>query len=167
MATQTVELTFQTWEYSVTKTTTVGGNCTGLSVIEAAIGNIEDELGGDDGELILTNAAGEELASELWENKLEDMLVCARIVAIEPTLEDEPPSLEDQVLRAIQACPESAQARPLPHGGYEIADGDKQLGTGTTAVEAWLNAAATLKEENATMQAIRPGAISDNTENDL
>jgi len=85
MATQTVELTFQTWEYSVTKTTTVGGNCTGLSVIEAAIGNIKDELGGDDGELILTNAAGEELASELWENKLEDMLVCARIVAIEPT----------------------------------------------------------------------------------
>lgn len=89
MATQTVELTFQTWEYSATKTTTVGGNCTGLSVIESAIGNIEDELGGDDGELILTNAAGEELGAELWENKLEDMLVCARIVAITPTPESD------------------------------------------------------------------------------
>lgn len=89
MATQTVELTFQQWEYTTTKTTTVGGNCTGLDVIESAIGNIEEELGYDDGELILTNAAGDTLGCELWEHKLEDMLVCARIVAITPTPESD------------------------------------------------------------------------------
>lgn len=87
MATQIVELTFQQWEYKATKTTTVGGNCNGLSVIECAIGNIEKQLGYDDGEIILTNADGGTLGCELWENKLEDMLVCARIVAIMPTQE--------------------------------------------------------------------------------
>jgi hypothetical protein len=89
MATQTVELTFQQWEYTATKTTTVGGNCTGLDVIESAIGNIEEELGYDAGEIILTNAAGDTLGCELWENKLEDMLVCARIVSITPTPESD------------------------------------------------------------------------------
>lgn len=88
MATQTVELTFQQWEYTATKTTTVGGNCTGLGVIESAIDNIEEELGYDDGEIILTNAAGDTLRCELWENKLEDMLVCARIIAIKPDDQD-------------------------------------------------------------------------------
>lgn len=94
MATQTVELTFQQWEYTATKTTTVGGNCTGLDVIESAIGNIEEELGYDDGEIILTNAAGDTLGCELWENKLEDMLVCARIVAITPTPESDEENTE-------------------------------------------------------------------------
>jgi len=87
MATQTVELTFQQWEYTATETTTVGGNCTGLDVIESAIENIEEELGYDDGEIILTNADGGTLVCELWEEKLKDMLVCARIVAITPTPE--------------------------------------------------------------------------------
>lgn len=89
MATQTVELTFQQWKYTATLTTTVRGNCTGLSVIESAIDHIEDDLGYDEGEIILTNKAGDTIGCELWENKLVDMLVCARIVAIEPTPEDD------------------------------------------------------------------------------
>lgn len=86
MVTQTVELTFQLWEKSKTMVTTVGGNCTGLDVIETAINNIEDELGGEDGEIILTNGEGDELQCELWDNNLKDMLVCARIIAIEPVV---------------------------------------------------------------------------------
>ena len=82
IATQTVELTFQQWEYTAIKTTPVVGNCTGLDVIEFAIDNIWEELGYDKGEIILTNADGDTLSCELWENKLEDMLVCARITAI-------------------------------------------------------------------------------------
>ncbi len=51
---------------------------------------------------------------------------------------------EDDVLRAIRACPAGAKLRGLTYGGYEIADGEKQLGTGVTAVEAWLDAAAAI-----------------------
>ncbi len=88
MANQTVELTFQMWEYTKTMTISVGGNCTGLDVIECAIGNIEDELGGDSGEIILTNSDGDELSVELWDCKLEDILVGARITAISPASKD-------------------------------------------------------------------------------
>ena len=88
MADQTVELTFQQWEYTATRTTTVGGNCTGLSVIESAVDNIFDDLGGEDGEIVLSKPNGDTLACELWENKLADMLVGARITAITPEKEE-------------------------------------------------------------------------------
>ncbi len=88
MADQTVELTFQQWEYTATRTTTVGGNCTGLSVIESAVENIFDDLGGKDGEIILSKPNGDTLSCELWEAKLADMLVSARIVSITPEKEE-------------------------------------------------------------------------------
>lgn len=84
MAQQTVELTFQSWEYTTTKTVVVGGNCTGLAVIDFAINKVEEELGYDEGVLELTDDAGNVLESELWENPLEEMLVGARIISICP-----------------------------------------------------------------------------------
>ncbi len=90
MAEQIVELTFQQWEYSATRTATVGGNCTGMSVIECAVDNLFDELGGEDGEIILSKPNGDTLSCDLWEHKLADMLVGARIVAITPEKEEAP-----------------------------------------------------------------------------
>lgn len=84
MVKQTVELTFQQWEYTATYTTTVGGNCTGLSVIRAAVSNIDEQLGGEDGVLTLKKPNGDECLCELWEHKLADMLVSARITSITP-----------------------------------------------------------------------------------
>lgn len=84
MAKQTVELVFQTWEYKAARTVVVRGNCKGHSVIEAAIDIVEEELGFDEGELVLTNEKGDTCGVELWEFKLEDMLVEARITHIEP-----------------------------------------------------------------------------------
>ena len=88
MADQTVEMTFQQWEYTMTKTAVVGGNCRGLSIIECAVENLFDELGGEDGEITLTNANGDTLSCELWETKLEDLLVGARILSITPQAEE-------------------------------------------------------------------------------
>lgn len=83
-ARQTVELVFQMWEYKATRTVVVRGNCTGHSVIESALHTVEEELGFDEGELVLTNEKGDTNTVELWEFKLEDMLVGARITHIEP-----------------------------------------------------------------------------------
>jgi len=85
MATQTIELTFQQWEYTATFTTTVGGNCRGYNIFDAAIDNVFEDLGGEDGEMTLKKENGDTLAVELWEDDImKDMLVGARIVAIEP-----------------------------------------------------------------------------------
>lgn len=84
MADQTVELTFQRWEYVTTRTTVVGGNSNGLSVIERAVENVFEELGGSAGEIRLAKPNGDVLICELWETELSEMLVGARIISIAP-----------------------------------------------------------------------------------
>jgi len=49
--------------------------------------------------------------------------------------------LVDDVMAAIRACPDSAQLKHLPYGGYVIEDGGEQLGSGVTPTDAWLDAA--------------------------
>lgn len=95
MAKQTVELTFQQWQFSTTRTVTVGGNCTGLSVIETAIENVYDTLpttGYDAVYIELTDAdQGELIVEDLDERDydwLNSLLVSARITAIEPAAKD-------------------------------------------------------------------------------
>ena len=46
----------------------------------------------------------------------------------------------DSVLKAIRSCPPSAELKRLPYGGYVIEDGGKQLGSGVTPTDAWLDA---------------------------
>lgn len=89
MAKQTVKLTFQLWEYKTEIEEVVGGNCTGLTVIEAAITNAYDRLAPDRGVpiIMLTNSNGDQLECGDEEDKgedwLGDMLVKAEITAIE------------------------------------------------------------------------------------
>lgn len=97
MAKQTVRLTFGLWEYRKSFEVEVGGNCTGLTVIDAAVGKVLEELptaawGDDevsvivldktvDGELDQLEVEDEELKYDDW---LKDMLIAAEIVAIRP-----------------------------------------------------------------------------------
>jgi len=81
-AKQTVELTFQQWEYFKTMTATVAGNATGLSVIKCAVDIALEELGGENGRIVLQKPNGDTLECELWEHDLPSMLVGARITEI-------------------------------------------------------------------------------------
>jgi hypothetical protein len=93
MAKQTVRLTFAQWEYRKTIETEVGGNCTGLTVIECAVDNVYDslprnrhdcaylEMGAVDGSGDTLICEDDEDSGDEW---LKDMLVCAEIVAIRP-----------------------------------------------------------------------------------
>ncbi|ENH5344435.1 DUF5406 family protein [Escherichia coli] len=95
MAKQTVRLTFGLWEYRETFEVTVGGNLTGLDVINCAIESLyvtlpyeevlDERTGETDimatiniGELICQD---EDLSGELW---LAGMLISAEIISIEP-----------------------------------------------------------------------------------
>ena len=62
--------------------------------------------------------------------------------------------LVDNVMAAIHACPDSAQLKHLPYGGYVIEDDGAQLGSGVTPTDAWLDAA--IPRQNAGSDA--PGA---------
>ena len=90
MATQTVRLTFGQWEYRMTMDVNVGGNCRGLSVIEAAVERAYDELpdaphASEAKIIILTNADGERLdCEEDDEDWLQNMLIAAEIIDIRP-----------------------------------------------------------------------------------
>jgi hypothetical protein len=86
MAQQTIELTFQVGEFTVTKTTTLGGNCLGFAVIESAVENLKSELGDSTLEL---KHNGDTMLVELWEFDLLELLTGARITAIEPEKEKE------------------------------------------------------------------------------
>ncbi len=44
MASQTVRLTFALWQYRSQAEVIIGGNCTGLEVISAAVGSVYDKL---------------------------------------------------------------------------------------------------------------------------
>tara|TARA_B100000700_G_scaffold88627_1_gene99915 strand:- start:27740 stop:28114 length:375 start_codon:yes stop_codon:yes gene_type:complete len=92
-AQQQVELVFQVWDYTAKFTVPVGGNCTGLSIMDSAIGTIYEDLPGlpydeETPMLILYNAAGEPMEcaddEDRDEDWLKDMLVSARILSIEP-----------------------------------------------------------------------------------
>ena len=94
-AKQTVELTFQQWAYSTTRTVTVGGNCTGLSVIETALESVYDALpttGYDAAYIDMTDADQGVLTVEDLDERdydwLNSLLVSARIIAIEPATAD-------------------------------------------------------------------------------
>ncbi len=96
MASQTVKLTFQIWEVKCEKTVKVGGNCRGLDVIRTAVGIVYDNLCDDQDpdcpELIFVSANGDQLIDADDDDKgpdwLEDRLVCAEIIAIEPDQDD-------------------------------------------------------------------------------
>ena len=86
---QTVKLVFGQWRYRKEVLIDVGGNCTGLAVIEAAIGNFYEACSSDgdfEFELELEDTEGGLLICEDEEGKgedwLKDMLICAEIVAI-------------------------------------------------------------------------------------
>jgi hypothetical protein len=72
-------------------------------------------------------------------------------------------SEEDAVMRAIRTCPDTAQVRPMVYGGHEIVDGEKQLGTGVTAVAAWLDAGAAMSPENGPILPLAAGGPSSET----
>jgi len=98
MAVQTVRLTFGVFDYRAVMEVEVGGNCTGMTVIDCAVGIAYDQLeqrgiyGSDDTYAVITLAeAGEaeggtecvddEGRCEEW---LKDMLIAAEITAIRP-----------------------------------------------------------------------------------
>jgi hypothetical protein len=100
MAKQTVQLTFAMWKYRATMEVEVGGNCTGLPVIDCAVGMAYDQLEQkpflndqckrdsyaailmpsiEDDDVL--EATDEELKGDDW---LKDMLIGAEILAIRP-----------------------------------------------------------------------------------
>jgi len=100
MAKQTVRLTFAMWKHRATVEVEVGGNCTGLTVIDCAVGMAYDQLEQkpflndqckrDSCAVILMpsmesdsvlECTDEELKGDDW---LKDMLVSAEILAIRP-----------------------------------------------------------------------------------
>jgi len=101
MAKQTVRLTFGMWEYRKTIEVEVGGNCTGLWVIDCAVSIAYDQLEQrpfynhdrkrDDSYAVIhlphpekddeLETTDEDLRGEDW---LKDMLVGAEIIAIRP-----------------------------------------------------------------------------------
>jgi hypothetical protein len=88
---RTVEIVLMQWAYKATFTLDVGGNCTGFSVIESAVGNLYEQLLGDAdfARVTLTNATGDTLLCEDEEEEEEDvwlqrMVVSAQIVAWTP-----------------------------------------------------------------------------------
>lgn len=103
MAMQQVRLTFGYWQYRAEIEVSVGGNCTGLAVIDCAVGNAYRTLpqrgiyGSDEtyAEIVMVDPAkpdstlecgedsgGEVLRGEFW---LKDMLIGAEITSITPT----------------------------------------------------------------------------------
>ena len=97
MAMQTVRLTFGLWEYRREMEVQVGGNCTGLTVIESAVEQAYEKLErlgvylSDETYAVIymdsadgtesMECADEDDEGEDW---LKDMLIKAEIVSIEP-----------------------------------------------------------------------------------
>jgi len=87
---QTVKLTFGMWDSRKEITVEVGGNCSGLTVIDCAVENVYDQLEPEDGItfITLTNANGDELECEddldQGADFLKNMLIGAEIIAIAP-----------------------------------------------------------------------------------
>lgn len=103
MAMQTVRLTFGIWEYRKEVEVTVGGNCTGLTVIDSAVESAYNKLdrrgifGCNDTYAVIyldsedgteqMECADDEDECEDW---LKDMLIKAEIVSITPDKRQEP-----------------------------------------------------------------------------
>lgn len=89
MPTKIVRLTFGQWQYRHVTEVQVGGNCSGITNIEAAVENYFDQIVGTDGiaSLVLTGPEGD-LHSQDDENReeewLKDMLIGAEIINISP-----------------------------------------------------------------------------------
>ena len=91
-AVKTIRLVFGAWDYRAVRNVTVGGNCSGLTNIEAAIESLFDDLYDERPslpQLVMERENGEKLICEDDENReedwLKDMLVSAEIVAATPT----------------------------------------------------------------------------------
>ena len=89
-ATQTVRLTFQQWEYTVTEEVSVGGSCGGMSVMETALEYVYDRLPVDDhgyASLVMKDANQNELTVDDDDDGqydwLRDMLVKVEIIKVE------------------------------------------------------------------------------------
>jgi len=106
---QHVELVLMQWAYSFKIVIDVGGNCTGMSVLETAIGTLYNRLLPKDGgpaKVLLKDRKG----NRLWctddegrdDDWLKDMVVSARIVAWTP------PTLNE--VRKMNG------AKPVPEG---------------------------------------------------
>lgn len=87
MASKVVRLTFGLWDYRWITEATVGGNTSGLSVIEAAVASTFERVA-DSGFTMVRAHDGAELLCENIEERdddwLEDMLVSAEITAVAP-----------------------------------------------------------------------------------
>lgn len=97
-AIQNVRLTFGLWEYRAVMEVEVGGNCTGMTVIDCAVGIAYDQLeqrgiyGSDDTYAVITLVKAGEAGAEMeceddegnFDEWLKDMLIAAEITAIRP-----------------------------------------------------------------------------------
>lgn len=85
-AVKTIRLTFGSWDYRKTVDVDVGGNCSGLINIEAAVDVAFDQH--FKGQIVLERANGDTLECDDEEERegawLADMLVSAEIVALQP-----------------------------------------------------------------------------------
>lgn len=90
---QEVEITLMVWGYSATHTVQIGGNCHGLTVLEAAVDELTEQLYKDIPEelslrVLLTDPEGNTLLCEDDDGRtnewLKDMVVSLRIVGYEP-----------------------------------------------------------------------------------
>ena len=101
MASQTVRLTFAMWQYRASADVVIGGNCTGLEVISAAVRAVYDKLkqrsiySNDDTYAVILMAdpndpaqtlecADDDPDSATGDDWLGNMLIAAEIIAITP-----------------------------------------------------------------------------------
>lgn len=83
--THLVQLTFQQWEYKLTVEVQVGGNCKGMTILEAAVDNFFSDIYKSQGEypmIIMKDDKGDELEGDVEdEYDLKNMLVEAKILS--------------------------------------------------------------------------------------
>lgn len=91
MAKQAVRLVFGKWEYRVAMEVEVGGNCTGLTVIDSAVGAAFEKCWPDPDELptlTMEDKDGNTLSCDDGEDEgeewLKKMLLSAEIISIRP-----------------------------------------------------------------------------------
>ncbi len=91
MARKKLSMTFMCWGYSLTVEATVGGNCSGMANLDAALMQIHSKLPEDTWGtpyIVLLDKAGDELQCGDEDGRgddwLMDMLVSASVISIEP-----------------------------------------------------------------------------------
>lgn len=91
--THTIEVTFQMWSYKHVQRVEVGGNTTGLSILDAGVQAVIDKLVQEEGSpLTMTSEDGDTLAFDFDEegDELEECVVCAEIVEVKRAAEPVP-----------------------------------------------------------------------------